>query len=172
MIRKFYDSYNGSAVNIRNLITNEGIALDANAKLDDGIAGEISKTENGYQIKVNGEDQDFWKRFTMAHELGHYVFHRHLIGDGVDDNRVYFSTDDGNYSKNDNVTAVHEMQAHIFACNVLVPKDALRDYINRYVEDKEHLKSPPEHFQVPFGVIKWWLALDENEFDVPDDNSP
>lgn len=171
MIRKFYNSYDGSAVNIRKLITDEGILLDTDANLDEGIAGEISKTENGYKIRVNGEDQRDWKRFTMAHELGHYVFHRHLIGEGVDDNRLYFSTDDGKYSKNDNVTAVHEMQAHIFACNVLIPKKALHDYIGEYVQNTENMQSPPLHFDVPFAVIKWWLNLDENEFDAPHDNA-
>jgi len=170
MIKKLYNSYNGTAVDIHNIILSKGILLDTEAELDEGIAGEISNGDTGYKIRVNRDDPEDWKRFTMAHELGHYVFHRNLIGVGVDDNRLYFSTNEGNYSKNDNVTEVHELQAHIFACNVLMPLNPLRAYISRYVQDKDNMQQPQDHFQVPFDVIKWWLSLNAPK-NVPEKES-
>lgn len=160
MIKELYSSYNGQAVDIARIIRSKDIELDINAVLDDEIAGEISKTDTGFKIRVNAKDSPDWKRFTMAHELGHYVFHRHLIGNGVDDNRLYFSTKKGNHPKNSKVTPVHETQAHVFACNVLIPRKELHDYIGKYIENEgSTMIKPEDHFQVPLGVIKWWLDL-------------
>ncbi len=166
IIDKFYNAYNGSSVDIARLIKDEKIELDENANLDNSIVGQIERLpDDSFKISVNQNDSDEWKRFTMAHELGHFVFHKHLINGGIDDNRAYFSTDNGNYN-NPNIKAIHEFQANVFACSVLIPKDKIHNYIVKFLSpDNEEMETPEQHFQVPLGVIKWWLDLDDDQTD-------
>lgn len=42
---------------------------------DDTISGGIKKEDNRIKIYVNSQDDDLRKRFTIAHELGHYFLH-------------------------------------------------------------------------------------------------
>jgi len=73
-------------VNIEAIIRDPGIELDKKADLDGEIAGQLERTAAGYRIAVNKSDHYFRKPFTMAHELGHFMLHGHLIGEGRDDN--------------------------------------------------------------------------------------
>lgn len=118
------DEFTESApVNIEALIRAAGLELDKKAELEEGIAGEIARLDDGrYRISANKEDHYYRQRFTLAHELGHYVFHRDLIGDGVDDTKMYRSTEDGNFY-NTKIKQQHETEANKFAAVVLMPKD-------------------------------------------------
>ena len=109
-------------VNIEGIIRSLGIELDKKAELDNDISGQIEKLPDGsYKISVNKADHYFRQRFTMAHELAHFLFHRSLIGDGVDDNKAYRSTSTGKFY-NTNITSKHETQANQFAASVLMPE--------------------------------------------------
>ena len=52
--------------------------------------------------------------------LGHYIYHRSLIGDGVDDDRAYRSTIVGKYH-NTRIGPREETEANRFAADVLMP---------------------------------------------------
>lgn len=104
----------------------EGLADDLGVKvrrefLEDDISGELVRVgEDEFQINVNVMDSLTRQRFTIAHELGHFIFHRSLIGDGVDDNRAYRSTDQGRYH-NQAIGRAEETQANKFAASFLMP---------------------------------------------------
>ena len=58
--------------------------------LDDNISGWIELRESGdYAITINQNHPISRKRFTAAHELGHYIYHRDLLGLGTGDTRAY-----------------------------------------------------------------------------------
>lgn len=101
------------------------IGLDLQFKpLADDISGWIErKTDGRYGIVVNASHQTQRQRFTAAHELGHYIYHRELLGEGVGDNRAYRAV--GSSKPNPMVRPVHERQANSFAANLLMPKHAL-----------------------------------------------
>jgi len=114
-------------VNIEQMIRDSGLELDKKASLAPDIAGEIRKTESGiYKISTNKNDHYYRRRFTMAHELGHYYFHRSLIGDGVDDNVKYRSTRSGAFY-NTHIDQKHETEANLFAALVLMPDEKLKE---------------------------------------------
>lgn len=101
------------------------------AFLEEEISGMIERTKSGgYQIIVNALHPRTRQRFTVAHELGHYMLHRKLIGDGVDDNRAYRSTDAGKYHNTD-IGPDEETQANRFAANVLMPYDLIEELKGR-----------------------------------------
>jgi Zn-dependent peptidase ImmA (M78 family) len=57
------------------LANREGIQVN-NAKFtDDNLVGMIVKRGDDVAILVNQDDPPFRKRFTIAHELGHYFLH-------------------------------------------------------------------------------------------------
>lgn len=89
--------------------------------LPSGISGKIQKDgKGGYYIVVNRQDPEVRQRFTIAHELGHFMYHRNLIGDGVADSPAYRALDESVYEMTP-LERVHEIQANRFAANLLMP---------------------------------------------------
>lgn len=62
------------------------------ANLAKGISGMLERVGDTFLITVAANDPLTRQRFTLAYELGHYMLHRKLIGDGLDDDRAYRST--------------------------------------------------------------------------------
>jgi Zn-dependent peptidase ImmA (M78 family) len=115
--------WNSSPVPIDTIIKEIGLKLDREV-LDDNVSGFIERKADGsYRIVVNAFHPETRQRFTAAHELGHYVYHRDLLGDGVGDNRAYRA--EGTTRPNPNIRPLHERQANSFAANVLMPRHRL-----------------------------------------------
>jgi Zn-dependent peptidase ImmA (M78 family) len=72
-------------------------------------------------IVVNSNHNRVRRRFSAAHELGHYVYHRDLIGDGIVDDVAYRTTDWSGRFRNAKILPEHETQANRFASVVLMP---------------------------------------------------
>lgn len=103
----------------------EWLASDLGAKvnktfLPDGIAGELVREKDGFTINISAWDPPTRQRFTLAHELGHLVYHQDLIGNGIDDDKAYRSTDRGRYF-NTRIGPRQETEANKFAANLLMP---------------------------------------------------
>jgi len=115
---------NSAPVDVEGAARSLGIEV-RQAFLDREISGQIEKSATGrYRITVNAADALTRQRFTIAHELGHYVFHRPLIGDGIDDDRAYRSTSTGKYF-NTRIGPIQETEANRFAANLLMPKNLI-----------------------------------------------
>ena len=97
------------------------------AYLDDEISGMIENNSDSFIITINTNDSRVRKRFTIAHELGHYMLHRNLIGIGLDDDRAYRSTKGGKYH-NISIGPAEEREANRFAANLLMPVNQVRLY--------------------------------------------
>ena len=109
-------------VNIEEQIRNEGIILDKSyLGFEDNICGEIKKEGDKFVINISGVDHYYRKRFTMAHELGHFILHKDLIGNGVDDNKEYKKLN----RTNNKITNAQEAEANDYAAKVLMPEEAI-----------------------------------------------
>lgn len=125
--RDLIKTHMGPPVKVEEIITGLGIELDMNAALHSDISGELERKPDGsFKITVNRDHGENRKRFTAAHELGHYMLHAHLIGDGVDDNRAYRSTPSGNHF-NQMIKPVHETEANRFAAQLLLPRSIMEE---------------------------------------------
>jgi Zn-dependent peptidase ImmA (M78 family) len=96
--------------------------------LPDNVSGKIeADTPEGYFITVNANHGPNRQRFTVAHEIAHYVLHRHLIGDGITDNALY---------RDDRIGEPRERQANRYAATLLMPRPlvekAWRNGVNDY----------------------------------------
>jgi Zn-dependent peptidase ImmA (M78 family) len=59
-----------------------------------GVSGQITNDGGAYIIRVNRNEARERQRFTIAHELAHYLLHRHVIDsspEGITDNVLYRS---------------------------------------------------------------------------------
>lgn len=83
------------------------------------ISGEIRPavdTNAGFEIGVNRYEKNSRQRFTIAHEIGHYLLHPHLIGGGIVDSVLYRSR----------LSNSVEAEANRFAANLLMPENLVR----------------------------------------------
>jgi Zn-dependent peptidase ImmA (M78 family) len=111
-------------VPIDAIIADMGLPLSYEP-MADNISGYIERANGSYRIVVNLGHARTRQRFTAAHELGHFIYHRDLLGDGVGDNRAYRT--EGTGRQNENIRPMHERQANSFAANVLMPRHRLVD---------------------------------------------
>lgn len=130
-----------------------GLVVKA-ATLSPGISGEIRpdpERPGHFIIRVSRHDSPERQRFTVAHEIGHYLLHRDQIGDGISDDALYRSS----------LSDRREAEANRIAADVLMPEGLLREWLRRAeilgVEDKvAYLK---EHFEVSEAAMKIRLGL-------------
>jgi Zn-dependent peptidase ImmA (M78 family) len=86
---------------------------------------EYDRDNDRYRIVVNSAHSQARRRFTAAHELGHYVYHRDLIGDGIYDDAAYRASDFSGIYSNPKIRTEHETQANRFASVVLMPSELI-----------------------------------------------
>jgi predicted transcriptional regulator len=87
------------------------------------IAGQIMRDPlhggtSGFTIWVNSEDSRNRQKFTLAHELAHYILHRDLIENGIVDDTMYRSE----------LSSVYETQANQLAADILMPIRLIKKY--------------------------------------------
>lgn len=121
------------------------------AFLSSGISGMLEKDGSGFLITINATDPDTRQRFTLAHELGHYMLHRHLVGDGLDDDRAYRSTELGKYH-NTLIGPKEETEANKFAANLLMPREAI-------IRERERLRNNLAAMANLFGVSEHAMSI-------------
>lgn len=105
-------------VNVHALAAELGLPVHLDATLGDN-AGMIVRDANapsGFAISVNRNDSPRRQRFTLAHEIAHYVLHADMIGDGITDSPLYRSR------LSDDV----ERQANRLAAEILLPGKGVR----------------------------------------------
>lgn len=132
VIEKHWDK---RPVPIYDIVREIGLQLEF-LPLGPETSGYIERNrDDSYRVVVNANHAETRKRFTAAHELGHYIYHRDLLGNGVGDTRAYRS--EGTLYANPKITPVHERQANTFAANILMPRHvllAIPDRDARYAE--------------------------------------
>jgi Zn-dependent peptidase ImmA (M78 family) len=138
-------------VNVEGLVASLGIGLRY-VSLPADVSGMIEKAGDTYVISVNAADPPTRQRFTIAHELGHYVYHRHLLGDGVEEDRAYRSIATGRY-RNTNIGKREETEANKFAVNLLMPLELI-DAVKR-----DEGMTTPEQLARRFGVSVHTMSI-------------
>lgn len=62
--------------------------------LPPGVSGEIRRSDAAgyaFQIRINRHEKKTRQRFTLAHEIAHFLLHRDKIGNGLVDDVLYRS---------------------------------------------------------------------------------
>ncbi len=115
----------------------------------DNISGILLREDNKSIIGVNSTDPPNRKRFTIAHEFGHYMMHQ---GNAVHIDRTFkvnFRDKSSSLANN-----IEEIEANAFAAALLMPEKKIKQVVNQKliqgidIEDSEELQNIADMFQV------------------------
>lgn len=108
----------------------------------EGMLVRNPQDDTEWGIFFNGNSPAERQRFTIAHELGHFVLHR--------GQRPSFSCDKESVFSGADLLRNIEREADDFASNLLIPGDLLRDAISDRRIDLHILSALAKRFQVSF----------------------
>lgn len=95
-----------------------------------GISGEIKEENGSYVIRVNRHDVKARQRFTISHEIAHFLLHKDKIGDGITDDVLYRSK----------LSDLLEIQANRLAADMILPWKLIQDSLQKHAEKKNETK--------------------------------
>ena len=108
--------------------------------MEPATSGSLSFSNGVWVIRVNKSQNPRRQRFTIAHELGHYMMHRNKSESFTDE--VFFRTE-----KKDLI----EYRANEFASQLLMPEEKVRSAITQGIKNLGELS---ERFNVSSAAMK------------------
>ena len=96
-----------------------------------GYSGEIYWEDDRVNIWVNPTDIEQRRRFTIAHEIGHFILH---MLPHIEDKSIEFKDDIKNLRRSD-IWDAKEYEANNFAARLLMPKSAIMDSLLKIAEE-------------------------------------
>lgn len=110
------------------------------------ISGEIREQDGITTIKVNRHDIKERQRFTIAHEIAHFLLHRDRLANGIIDDVLYRSRLSDNLEK----------EANRLAADIIMPAHLIRKFLesNTDLKPEERQKKLAEEAQVSLAAIK------------------
>lgn len=126
-------SESNPSIDVKQIAEKLGITI----KFD--LMTESGKVE-GTTIFVSLFDPEVRQRFTIAHELGHFLLHK-------PEKTMFRDSDLERYD--DILERIKEREANGFAAELLMPKSLLQQQINKYLSEKQ-----------------WGTELDNIQFDI------
>lgn len=115
---------------------------------DDAFEGMLARDPNDHEvwgIAYNGKSRPERQRFTIAHELGHFVLHR--------SQQQKFNCDKQSVHTGIDTLRDIEREADDFASNLLMPGDLLRSWISNQRIDFRVLGDIAKRFQVSLEAL-------------------
>lgn len=117
--------------------------------LKPNVSGLIEPSESarsGFRIRINRHEMAERQRFTLAHEIGHFMLHRDKIGGGIVDNVMYRS----------NLSSRYEVEANKFAADLIMPVHHVHNKLNEIggVISDETIVSLANHFRVSQAAMR------------------
>jgi Zn-dependent peptidase ImmA (M78 family) len=126
IIKKAHEQewYSGNSLNIENVVKSFEDIIIRKEQMQSNVSGYF-KYENGkWIIGINQAHHPNRQKFTMAHELGHYMLHK-----AKDVNIV-----DTTLFRNDEADSV-EYMANDFASKLLMPEDKVRELVDSGIKN-------------------------------------
>lgn len=114
-----------------------GLKVYTTKSLEPDVSGVIKRDqrkggESGFAIFVNGNHVETRRRFTIAHEIAHFILHENLIGDGIVEDALLRA---GGLSNS------IERQANSLAANILMPWDLIESARDENITSIEDLSA-------------------------------
>jgi Zn-dependent peptidase ImmA (M78 family) len=81
-----------------------------------GVIEPCDQAQSGFRIRLNRHEKIERQRFTLAHEIAHFLLHRHDIGGGLVDDAMYRSS----------LSSRKEVEANKLASELIMPTNLVR----------------------------------------------
>lgn len=124
--------------------------------LEDEYSGFLAVQEK--TIVVNARHAPVRRRFTVAHEIGHYQLHRRQNKDKnvFIDRTVYYRKEEA-----EDMDYQMEMQANAYAAGLLMPEVLLDEYLEKHprldLSRRDDIKTLADEFDVSRPAMEWRL---------------
>lgn len=121
-------------INVYGIAKLEGLVVKEDDAGDDNLSGFLLVDQNSKIIGVNSKHPQRRRRFTVAHELGH--FHLHTLGNG--NAHIDSSGNVGIHFRDETSStgvSVEEMEANLFAAELLMPTELIQEKIQEISPD-------------------------------------
>ena len=133
-------------VSVTRIAGEFGIRVFKSSGWPEKLSGLIRKNQEKYEIFVNGQHPLVRRRFTIAHELAHFILHRDEIGNGITDDVLYRS----------GLSNKMEKEANQLAADILMPWKLLDPILDSGESDIRELagmfKVSPSTMSIRLGV--------------------
>lgn len=135
MNQQIIDRFTETApVDVTGLAEALGLAVWEDEDLPEGISGKIfldpgNGGASGYSISVRASDPFVRRRFTVAHEIAHFILHRNRIGASLTDDALYRS----------GLSNWEEVEANRLAADILMPRKLIVQYAHTWGSDPQAL---------------------------------
>lgn len=131
---RFAPHMNEAPVNVEACAKIVGLPIYS-IDLPNGVSGMLVKDdplagESGFVCFVDSSEPAVRQRFTAAHELGHFILHRDLIGSRHQDNYLLRAK---------GFTGHQETQANSFAADLLMPRKLISEIMRQGVTSLDDL---------------------------------
>ncbi|HJP81451.1 MAG TPA: ImmA/IrrE family metallo-endopeptidase [Candidatus Saccharimonadales bacterium] len=146
LLKKYKSNF---PVHVGKLAEELGLTVISTTDLPSGMSGSISKEDERYIIYVNSGQSMRRQRFTIAHEIGHFLQHRDFL-DTADEilnpaKKIMLGRpDSGSRAPVDTIERQREYEADNFAGELLMPKEIFEDIWLK----AESLKDVADYFNV------------------------
>ncbi|MEM9814867.1 MAG: ImmA/IrrE family metallo-endopeptidase [Cyanobacteria bacterium P01_D01_bin.6] len=112
-------------VDVKAIVKAEGLDV-TEEDLEDEVSGLLVSKNGHHVIIINANHYLNRQRFTIAHELGHYLMHRNISNIFFDEALVFFRDKEAAEG-----TKLQEIEANAFAAELLMPESLLRKVVRK-----------------------------------------
>ena len=141
-------------IEVEELAVNIGVKLEK-VEVDDDVSGLFVMKKNKPYILYNALQSTNRTRFTIAHELGHYILHSYKTPLFID------KTSKVLYRDNNSSTGeiLMEREANAFAAALLMPKSLIRNELDKKISDVDDvIQYLADKFQVSSQAMSFRLS--------------
>jgi hypothetical protein len=152
--REILNRYSGQVpVPVGRLAGELGLPVNL-ASLSPSISGLIEPSEDapsGFRIRINRYEVDERQRFTIAHEIAHYLLHRDQIKSGIVDNVMYRSS----------LSSKREAEANRLAADIIMPYPCVLRELDRLGGERDEVSAAAlaRTFKVSLPAMKVRLGI-------------
>lgn len=136
------------SIDLRKIAKKLGIKI-VRHPFSENLSGVFFKKDNKLFLGVNSDHHEHRRRFTIAHEIGHYVLHSGEI--------LHYDTDELEkiFLRSDDISSPEEIEANHFAAELLMPEELILKCIE---DDERSIKVLAERFNVSEGAMRYRLT--------------
>lgn len=126
--------HSAAPIDISTLVTELGLQLMSSSFDGEHISGMLVIDDKNPTVVVNKEHSNVRQRFTIAHEIGHYMLHRDREELFIDDNFAIALRSNIQHDEN---SRIMEIQANKMAAALLMPFELLEIEFNNKLASNE-----------------------------------
>jgi Zn-dependent peptidase ImmA (M78 family) len=117
-------------------------------EFSENISGVFFRKDDNLHLGVNSQHHKHRQRFTIAHEIGHYLLHSNqmLHYDRPEVETMHFRAD--------NISNLNEIEANHFAAELLMPEERVRELID---SDVTLIQELADRFNVSEDAMRYRL---------------